>query len=104
MSMGNVMSITGIKNLLNLEPSPKTSFFKLTENGRFIVAAGVYLDDVEEKILKMQVEVNNEIWSHVRLFVFVVTAIILSFTLLLNWLSRRLKNDFNLFVLIFFNR
>ena len=91
------------KKFASLEPSPKTSFFKLTEDGRFIVAAGVYLDDVEKKIIKMQVVVDNEIWAHVRLFIFVVVVVILSFTLVLNWLSRRLKNDFNLFA-DFFNR
>ena len=91
------------KKFANLEPSPKTSFFKLTEDGRFIVAAGVYLDDVEEKILKMQSELNSEIWSNVQLFVFAVIAIILIFILLWNRLSRRLKNDFHLFA-DFFNR
>lgn len=85
------------KKFDNLEPSPKTSFFKLTEDGRFIVAAGVYLDDVEEKILKMQSDLNSEIWSNVQLFIFVLIATILSFILLWNWLSRRLKNDFGLF-------
>ena len=85
------------------EPSPKTSFFKLTENGRFIVAAGVYLDDVEEKILNMQIELNREIWSNVQLYTFVVIVTILSFILLWNWLSRRLKNDFSLFA-DFFNQ
>ncbi|MFK5926699.1 MAG: ATP-binding protein, partial [Desulfuromusa sp.] len=69
----------------------------------FIVAAGVYLDDVEEKILKMQTKLNSEIWSNVQLFVFVVSAIILCFVLLWSWLSRRLKNDFHLFA-NFFNR
>jgi len=86
----------------NLEPSPKTSFFKLTEDGRFIVAAGVYLDDVETKIANMQSKLNVEIWSNVQAFVFVVIAVILGFILLWNWLSRRLKSDFHLFA-DFFN-
>ncbi|MCD6580657.1 MAG: cache domain-containing protein [Desulfuromusa sp.] len=85
------------------EPSPKTSFFKLTEDSRFIVAAGVYLDDVEEKILNMQVELNSGIRSSVQLFVLVVIVTILSFVLVWNWLSRRLKDDFSLFA-DFFNR
>ncbi len=79
------------------EPSPKTSFFKLTEDGRFIVAAGVYLDDVEEEIRQMQIDLNSEIWSNVQLFIFVVIVTILSFILLWNRLSRRLKDDFGLF-------
>ena len=32
------------------ETGPKTSFFKLSEDGRFIVAAGIYQEDVEEQI------------------------------------------------------
>ncbi len=84
-------------------PSPKTSFFKLTEDGRFIVAAGVYLDDVEEKILNMQVGLNSEIKSGIQLFIFVVLVTILIFILLLNKMSRGLNNDFRLFA-DFFNR
>ncbi|MDX2480796.1 MAG: cache domain-containing protein [Desulfuromusa sp.] len=89
------------KKFDNIEPSPKTSFFKLSEDGRFIVGAGVYLDDVEEKIFKMQTDLNSEIWSNVWLFVLVVSATILSFILLWNWLSRKLKNDFHLFANFF---
>jgi len=91
------------KKFDNVEPSPKTSFFKLSEDSRFVVAAGVYLDDVEGKIVKMQTDLNGEIWTHVRLFVFVVFITIVGFILLWNWLSRRLKNDFQLFA-DFFNR
>ncbi|MCK4501830.1 MAG: cache domain-containing protein, partial [Desulfuromonadales bacterium] len=91
------------KKFNNLEPSPKSSFFKLTEDGRFIVAAGVYLDDVEETIFHMQVALNREIKSNVQIFVFAVIATIIAFILLWNLLSRRLKNDFNLFS-DFFNR
>ena len=85
------------KKFDNPKPSPKTSFFKLTEDGRFIVAAGVYLDDVEEKILNMQIEFNSEVWSNVQLFVIIVILTILSFVLLWNRLSHRLKSDFSLF-------
>jgi len=79
------------------EPSPKTSYFKLAGEGRFIVAAGVYLDDVEEKILAMQAQSAADIRQNVLLFVFAVAVTILTFVLLLNWLSNRLKKDFSLF-------
>ena len=79
------------------DPSPKTSFFKLTEDGRFIVAAGVYLDDVEEEILTMKSEMDDEIKSNILFFVLAVATTILGFVLLLNWLSSRMKNDFQLF-------
>lgn len=79
------------------EPSPKTSYFKLAGDGRFIVAAGVYLDDVEEKILAMQAQNSADIRQTVSLFILAVAATILTFILLLNWLSSRLKKDFSLF-------
>ncbi|MDX2494950.1 MAG: cache domain-containing protein [Desulfuromusa sp.] len=91
------------KKFENPEPSPKTSFFKLTEDNRFIVAAGVYLDDVEETIHKMQMELSSKIISSVLLFALAVLATILVFILQWNWLSRRLKNDFRLFA-DFFHR
>ena len=91
------------KKFDNPEPSPKTSFFKLTENKRFIVAAGVYLDDVEETIHNMQIELSNKIMSSVLFFVLAVLVTILIFILQWNWLSRRLKNDFGLFA-DFFHR
>ena len=78
------------------DPNPKTSFFKLAGDGRFIVAAGVYLDDVEEKILAMQAGINTEVKQNMLVFSLAVAATILTFVILLNWLSRRMKNDFSL--------
>ena len=79
------------------DPSPKTSFFKLAAEGRFIVAAGVYLDDVEDKILAMQAKSNAEIRRNVLVFSIAVIVTVITFVALLNWLSRRLKYDFSLF-------
>lgn len=83
------------------EPSQKTSYFKLTDDGRFIVAAGVYLDDVEEKILNIQTALHHEIKTSILIFALAVAVTIFNFILLLNWLSRRLNNDFRLFANFF---
>ncbi|MBN1957202.1 MAG: cache domain-containing protein [Desulfuromonadales bacterium] len=85
------------------EPSPKTSYFKLAGEGRFIVAAGVYLDDVEDKILAMQAQSAADIKRNVLLFVFALGGTIAVFLLLLNRLSSRMKKDFSLFA-DFFSR
>ena len=85
------------KKFDNPQPSPKTSFFKLAGEGRFIVAAGVYLDDVEEKIALMQSGLKQELQANVLFFVAVIAATSLCFILLLNWLSSLLRTDVGLF-------
>ena len=85
------------KKFDNPDPSPKTSFFKLTKDHRFIVAAGVYLDDVEEKIVAMQQGLKREIKTNILLLGFAVVVTILFFIVIWSWISKKLKNDFNLF-------
>ena len=86
------------KKIDNPEPSPKTSFFKLAGNGRFIVAAGVYADDVEEKILEIQTDLQNQLrQSYIYIIsIFIVVTCLL--VLFLHLLSKKLTNDYRLFV------
>lgn len=49
------------KKIDSTTPSPKTSFFKLTGNGRFIVAAGLYTDDIESEITLMQARLKKRL-------------------------------------------
>jgi len=85
------------KKFDNPDPSPKTSFFKLTEDKRFIVAAGVYLDDVEDKIVAMQQGLKREIKTNLLLLGFAVVVTILLFIVIWSWISKKLRNDFDLF-------
>ena len=85
------------------EPSPKTSYFKLTADHDLIVAAGVYLDDVETDIAIMHTELNNQIRAKIFYFTLIAVGIAVFFLFLFSRLNRRLKNDFNLFS-SFFNR
>jgi PAS domain S-box-containing protein len=85
------------------KPSPKTSFFKLAGNGRFIVAAGVYLDDIEDEINRMHAVLKTQRQRSLFIISSIFIAAILITILLFNFLSKRLKSDFDLFV-DFFNR
>lgn len=89
------------KKFDNPEPSPKVSFFKLTSDRRFIVAAGVYLDDVEDQIQALQAKRNARIREDVSALFAAVTLILLLFVVLVNWLSSRVRKDFQLFAVFF---
>ncbi len=81
--------------------SPKTSFIYGIPGLRWIVGAGVYLDDVEHEIDIMQSQLGSTIKTRL-LYFFLITGCIISFFLFLfNMFTRRLKNDFNLFISFF---
>lgn len=83
--------------------SPKVSYITGIPDLKWIIGAGVYLDDVETDIVVMHTELNNQIKEKTLYFIIIVTGIITLFLLLFHWLNRRLENDFNLFI-SFFNR
>lgn len=85
------------RKLDNPEPSPKTSFFKLAGNGRFIVAAGVYVDDIEEQIALILARMDKELRRSLLVISLSFLAVILSFIFFINFLSKKLANDFQLF-------
>jgi len=83
--------------------SPKASFIYGIPDLKWLVGAGVYLDDVETDIALMHTELNDQIKEKMLYFILIVMVIVALFFLFFNWLNRGLKNDFNLFV-AFFNR
>ena len=83
--------------------SPKASFIFGIPDLKWIVGAGVYLDNVETHIALMQTELNHRIKAKLLYFSLIVTGILAIFLLFFNWFSHRLKNDLNLFF-SFFNR
>ncbi|MEH0020690.1 MAG: cache domain-containing protein [Desulfobacter sp.] len=85
----------------NPTPSPKTGFFKLAGNGRFIVAAGIYLDDVEHHILKMQQEETARLLNRLAVISVIFAAAMGMIVLVFNRLGQRFENDFQLFVAFF---
>ncbi|WP_022665753.1 cache domain-containing protein [Desulfospira joergensenii] len=89
------------KKIDDPEPQPKTSFFKLAGNGRFIAAAGVYLEDVENQILLMQTQLKSQLRQSFLIIASFFIAVILIVLLLTRLLNKRLKNDFQLFAKFF---
>ena len=85
------------KKLDSPKLSPKTSFFKLAGNGRFIVAAGLYMDDVENQIRLMQADLKNQL-QHVFLIIGSIFIVAYFIVLLLGrLLNKKIKNDFQVF-------
>ncbi len=91
------------KKFDNKEPSPKISYFKLTGDGKFIVAAGVYLDDVEKDIALMKNELVKHITGRLINTMSIFVGIVIFFLILLAKFSKRFRNDFDLFVSFFRN-
>ena len=83
------------------KPSPKTSFFKLAGNGRFIVGAGVYLDDIEAEIGRMQTDLHIQLQQNFFIVGMIFAAAIILSMALINFLGTRLKSDFDLFIRFF---
>ncbi len=98
---GDFIYYTFIKLTNPNKESPKASFIRGVPGLPWLVGAGVYLDDVETDIALMQNELNNQLKQTMFYFILIVVVIITLFFLFFNWLSRGLKNDFNLIVSFF---
>jgi len=81
--------------------SPKASFIYGIPDWQWLIGAGVYLDDVETDIAKMQNELNNQIKKKMFYFILISIGILVFFFLLFNRLNRKLKYDFDLFFSFF---
>ena len=87
----------------SLIESPKTSFVYGIPYFKWLIGAGVYLDDVVKDIILMQKELNDQIKIKLLYSILIIVGIVLLFLFLLNLLTRKLKNDFKLFI-SFFNK
>lgn len=83
--------------------SPKTSFIYGVPEYQWYVGAGVYLDDVESKIIVMQQELHHQIKVKIFCFSLIALAILLIFLILSNQLTKRLTNDFKVLISFFKN-
>ncbi len=81
--------------------SPKASFICQVPYFKWIVGAGVYLDDVEKDIAIMRVKLNREVKTRLFYFLLITAVIVVCFLFLLEILTRRLENDFNIFISFF---
>lgn len=83
--------------------SPKASFIYGIPDWQWLVGAGFYLDDVERDIALMRTKLDNQLKAKMFYFIIIAMGIVAIFLFLFNWLTRRLKNDFSLFI-SFLNR
>ncbi len=83
--------------------SPKTSFVRGIPELKWLVGAGVYLDDIERDILTMHSQLTKQILNKLSFSILIILTVVVLFLFLYNLLTRRLENDFNLFI-SFFNR
>ena len=81
--------------------SPKVSFIYGIPELQWLVGAGVYLDDVETVIARLQAELNNQIKMKMLYFTLIAGGIVVFFLFLFSRLNHRLKKDFNLFASFF---
>ena len=81
--------------------SPKASFVCGIPELQWLVGAGVYLDDVETYIARMQTELNNHTKMKMFYSALIATGIFIFYLILFSRLSRRLANDFDLFISFF---
>ncbi len=77
--------------------SPKASFIYGITEWKWIVGAGVYLDDVEADIAVMYKQLNDQIKMKTLYFILIIIGIAVLYLFLFQWLTRRLKKDFNMF-------
>jgi len=82
----------------NPSPSPKTSFFKLAGDSRFIVAAGLYTDDIENKIAAMQEILHKRLILGLLVVTVIFLLVYLLTIFIFHLLSKRLESDFLHFV------
>ncbi|WP_218188338.1 cache domain-containing protein, partial [Desulfosarcina cetonica] len=81
--------------------SRKISFVLGVKDLQWLVGAGVYIDDVESDIARMQAQLNHQLKIKFLFFSMTVTAILGLFYLFFRSLNRRLKNDVELLVSFF---
>jgi len=100
---GDYIYYSHIKLTDPTKESPKASFIYGIPEWQWLVGAGVYLDDVETVIARMQSELNNQIKIKMLYFTLITVGIVAFCLFLFSRLNRMLKKDFNVFI-SFFNR
>ncbi|RUM88373.1 MAG: hypothetical protein DSZ23_04560 [Thermodesulfatator sp.] len=100
---GDYIYYTHIKLTDPNKEAPKVSFIFGIPELKWLVGAGVYLDDVEKDIAAMQQELNRQIRNKLIIFALIAFAVAAFFLFLFNRLNMKLRDDIILFMR-FFNR
>ncbi len=86
------------KKIDNPKPSPKVSYFKLTDDKKYIVASGVYLDDVENKINLLQKKVKQDIINEVITVIIVIILLIMMFFIIFKIFIKHIRRSIDIFM------
>ncbi len=98
---GGYIYYSWIKLTNSEQKSQKASFIYGISDLKWIVGAGVYLDDVEKDISTMQARLNEAVKTKLIYFFFFTVGIVGFFLFLFGVFTRKLKNDFNVFISFF---
>jgi len=85
------------KKINDPNPSPKTSYFKLTYDGQYIIAAGGYLNEVDTHITTMKAQIKTNLKEHILIFLIVAIGMILIVCYLSKLINNHIKNNFEYF-------
>ncbi len=81
--------------------SPKIAYARGIPEWKLFVASGVYIDDIEAHIAGLKPALKRELQNYIQVSLLVTSGLIVLFLLLFHFISRRLLNDFSLFVNFF---
>ncbi len=89
------------KKIGDTKPSPKISYFQLTKDRQYIVAAGVYMDDVEPEVAFLQRGLIKNVIFKLISFTIIIIIITILFFVLIRKFTLKIKNDLALLISFF---
>jgi len=89
------------KKLNSNKIAPKISFFKLTSDKKFIVASGVYIDELNKELTAMYEKFKQDNIKKILIFLTSVFILVMIFIIMLNSFSKNLSYDFSYFLKLF---
>jgi len=98
---GDYIYYSHIKLTDPTKESQKVSFIYGIPELQWLVGAGVYLDDVEAFIARMETGLTHQIKGKILYVVLITMGVVLFLLFLLSRFNRMLKKDFNLFLSFF---
>jgi PAS domain S-box-containing protein len=87
--------------LKSQKESPKTSFIIGIPEWKWLIGAGVYLDEVEKDVFVMQKDFEKKVAKIFVTVLIFVSLIMTLFIFLLSKFSKKLQNDFTIFIQFF---
>ena len=76
---------------------PKVSFMRGIEDWKWMIGAGVYLDDIQSELSNLQTILKEELIEKLIYSILIVIITIFLFLVFFRWLNNKLKNDLRLF-------